>query len=79
MQQDRHESGCTFQLDAISGAPCIEAELCLRMSETLRGPGLTADYVRPHVAGMSPAFEILSIPVQSGRDAPSIIAANVFQ
>lgn len=78
-REGRHEPGSAIPLGLIPGARCIEVELCLRMGGTLRGSGLTTDDVRAQVAGVSPALEILSIPAQSGRDAASIVAANVFQ
>lgn len=57
-EKDRWQSGRQWPLDGLT-KPGWENELCLRMGETLRGPGIALEAARGAIASVAPAMEII--------------------
>ena len=74
----RFKSGRTFQC-ADFNKPIIEAELCIIMGQTLKGPGVTREQALAAIAGAAPALELVDMRIDIGADLPLGVADGVAQ
>lgn len=57
LEAGRRPSGTVLSFEELI-QPAFENELCLRIGETLRGPGITFAQARAAIAGVAPALEV---------------------
>jgi 2-keto-4-pentenoate hydratase len=78
LTRDGYPSGHRVACQGIANV-AIEAELCMTLGETLRGPGVTRERALAAVASITPAFEIVSLRVNMAADLALGVADNVAQ
>ncbi len=73
-----YTDGETFELDTILN-PAIESELCMTLSQRLKGPGMTREQVRDAVTKVAAAFELVSLRGSLAADLTLGVADNIAQ
>ena len=76
LNSGRMESGAAIAGASLIG-PQIEAELCVVMGDTLRGPGVTLAEARGAMGGIYPALELIEMWFNPSEDIPLFLAENV--
>ena len=76
LNSGRMESGAAIAGASLIG-PQIEAELCVVMGDTLRGPGVTLAEARAAMGGIFPALELIEMWFNPSEDIPLFLAENV--
>lgn len=72
------KSGLTLQTSALIN-PHFENELCVTLSQTLSGPGVTLEQARAAISGVAPAVEVIERRSSVAADLPLAMADNAEQ
>jgi 2-keto-4-pentenoate hydratase len=78
LERGKHASGAVLPFEELV-APSFEAELCLTLGKSLKGPEVSREEARAAIAAVQPALEIVEKRGDFTADFPLSLADNVQQ